>query len=94
MTKERLSSDEIWRRGDEWYDNHIRSIVETEENIGKIITLDVETGDYEITTWLNSYQGSDKLLTKHPDAELIQIRIGYPVVDTFGGLRLMPSNRP
>lgn len=94
MTKERMSGDEIWRRGDEWYDNHIRPLVETDENIGKIITIDVETGDYEITTWLNSYQGSDTLLAKHPNAELIQIRIGYSVVDTFGGLRLMPSKRP
>ena len=88
-----MTDEEIWRRGDEWYDNHIRPLVETDQNIGKIITVDVETGEYEITTWLNSYQGSDKLLAKHPDAELIQIRIGFPVVDTFGGLSLMPGKR-
>ena len=91
MTKARMGSDEVWRRGDEWYDNHIRPLVEIEANIGKLITIDVETGKYEVTTWLDSVRGSDKLLALHPDAELIQIRIGYPVVDTFGGIRLMPG---
>ncbi len=93
MPTQRLSSEELWKRGDDWFENHIRSLVETEENIGKLITIDVETGDYEITTWLNSVQGSKKLIAKHPDAQLIQKRIGYDAVDTFGGSRLMPSKR-
>ncbi len=93
MPAKRLDSEELWRRGDEWYDNHIRPVVETGENIGKLITIDVETGDYEITTWLDSAQGSRILLAKHSDAQLIQKRIGYDAVDTFGGIRLMPSKR-
>lgn len=94
MTKERMSSEELWTRGDALYDSRIRPLVETDDNIGKIITIDIETGDYEITTRYFSHEATDKLLAKHPDAELIQIRIGYPVVDTFGGIRLMPSKRP
>ena len=42
MTQERMSNDEAWKRGDAWYDNHIRPLVETEENIGKLVTIDVE----------------------------------------------------
>ncbi len=75
-----MSLEEVWRRGDKWYDNHIRQLVETEENIGKLIPIDVETGGYEITTWLDSPSGSKTLLVRHPNAELIQIRICYPVL--------------
>ena len=30
MPQKRLSSEELWKRGDDWYDNHIRPVVETE----------------------------------------------------------------
>jgi hypothetical protein len=43
-----LSSQEIARRGKELYERSIRDKVETEENIGKIISINVETRDYEI----------------------------------------------
>ena len=41
------SAEEIGRRGQEIYETKLRSRVETEENIGKIISIDVDTGDYE-----------------------------------------------
>jgi methanogenic corrinoid protein MtbC1 len=43
-----LSSQEIARRGRELCERSIRAKVETEENIGKIVSINVETGDYEI----------------------------------------------
>ena len=85
-----MSLEEVRRRSDERYDHPIRQLVETEENICKLISIDMETGGCEITAWLDSPSGSKKLLVRHPNAELIQIRIGYPVVETFGGIRLMP----
>lgn len=48
MPHSRFSSEEIARRGRELYEHTLRDLVETEENIGKIISIDIETGDYEI----------------------------------------------
>jgi len=94
MTEIRIPREEIAPRGNAWYDNHIRAQVETNENIGKIITIDVETGDYELSERHNSIEAIDKLLAKNPGTQVLQKRIGYVAVDTFGGIRLMPSKRP
>lgn len=42
------TGEEIVRRGEEFYEQTIRHQVETEENIGKIVSIDIETGDYAI----------------------------------------------
>ena len=39
-----LSSEEVAKRAKELYDNGIRQQVETAENIGKMIIIDIETG--------------------------------------------------
>ena len=93
MLQERLSREEVGARAKEWYDNHIRPVVETDENIGKIIVVDSETGEYEISKTSDSLDVSLRMLEKRPDARLVQFRIGYPVVHSFGGFRLMPSKR-
>ena len=89
MPHERMNAEEVGKRGQEWYDNHIRPLVETQENIGKLIVIDIETGEYEIDT--NSIAMTKRMLAKRPEAELLQLRIGYGAVDAFGGFRLMPS---
>jgi hypothetical protein len=43
-----LSREETARRGKQLYEQAIRARVESAENIGKVISIDVETGDYEI----------------------------------------------
>ena len=93
MPIKRLDSEALWRRGGDLYENHIRPAVETEENIGKLINIDVETGDYEIDIDRNSVAMTDRLLAKHPDAQIIQLRIGYRTVHSFRGVRMMPSKR-
>jgi hypothetical protein len=55
MSYPKLSDEEIIQRGKEFYEKHIRSEVETVENIGKLISINVETGEYEI--------GDDLLVT-------------------------------
>jgi len=94
MPTKRLSSEELWRRGDDLYDNHIRPVVETQDNIGKLIKIDVETGDYEIGTDRDAVAITKRMLAKNPDAQMIQLRIGYRAVHSFGGMRLMPSKLP
>lgn len=83
MSKPKLSDEEITQRGREIYDSSIRSQVETPENIGKIVSINVETGEYEI--------GNDLLVTrlqlrvKQPDAALWTERIGFNAVYAVGG---------
>jgi hypothetical protein len=75
--------DDISRIGHEIYETQLRPKVETEENIGKLISIDIKTGDYEI---------GDKLLTtverlqaRRPEAEIWTERIGYDAVYAVGG---------
>ena len=48
MTHPHYPAGEIARRGKELYEKQLREQVETEENIGKLISIDIDTGDYEI----------------------------------------------
>ena len=90
MPHPRLSDVEIDRRGQEVYEQFIRRKVETVENIGKQIVIDVETGDYEIDS--DGLVASRRLLVKHPDAALFGARIGYDAVYALGGA-LTPTKR-
>ena len=83
MSHPYLSSEEIARRGKEVYERSIRSQVETEENIGKIISINVETGDYEIGD--NPVVTSRRLQAKHADAAIWTERIGFNAVYAVGG---------
>ncbi len=42
------NGEEIGRRGQEIYESRLRALLETEENIGKIVSIDIDSGDYEI----------------------------------------------
>lgn len=83
MPHPRFSNEEIARRGEEIYAERPRDIVETEDNIGKIIIIDVETGEYEIDD--DSLAANRRALAKHPGAALYGLRIGYDAVWGFGG---------
>lgn len=91
MPTKRLSSEEKWKRGDDWYDNHIRPLVETEDSIGKLIQIDVESGEYEIGTDRESMAMSDRLIAKNSDAQIIEFRIGYPAISVLPFPRLKLS---
>jgi hypothetical protein len=83
MGHPRYSGDEIRRRGKEIYEQTLRLQVETEPNIGKIIAIDIETGDYEIDEDLIA--STDRLLARRPGAPLWGERIGYDAVFALGG---------
>jgi hypothetical protein len=55
--------------------SEIRQKVEVEGNIGKMIIIDIETGDYEIEE--AGLQAAHNLYAKHPYARLFGIQIGY-----------------
>lgn len=78
MTKVRCSPTEIAQRGKEWYEKGIRQKVETTENLGKILIIDIETGDYEIDE--DHVAATCRAQAKHPGHLLYGLRIGYPAV--------------
>ena len=63
----------------------LRPTVETTDNIGKFIVLDIESGDYEIDE--QGIESSHRLQSRHPGAILYALRIGYKTAVSFcGGL--------
>lgn len=71
------------KRGKELYENVIRAQVETPDNIGKIIAINVETGEYEIGEDLVVTSG--KLRAKQTNAIIWGERIGFDAVYAVGG---------
>ncbi len=79
-----LSCQEVARRAKQLYKNSIRQQVETDENIGKIVIIDFESGDYEVDE--TGLKAARKLSTKHPHSRLFGLRMGYNVAVSFGGV--------
>ncbi len=78
-----LNHRKIARRGQDLYNRSIRAQVETRENMGKIISIDIETGNYEIDD--NLLECSDRLQSRFPDAIIWAERIGFNAVYAAGG---------
>ncbi|MFB8792201.1 MAG: hypothetical protein U7123_25980 [Potamolinea sp.] len=79
-----LSHEEVARRARKLYENSIRQNVELEDNIGKMVIIDIETGEYEVDK--TGLQAARNLSEKNPNARLFGIRIGYNVAASFGGV--------
>ena len=91
MTLENGNREELGRVAEEIYETRIRPAVETAENIGKMLILDIVTGDYEIDEMQNSLAMNKRMLAKYPGKRLAGFRIGYNAVHAMGGYRPMPS---
>ena len=77
----RYSKEEHARRGTALYERHVRPQVES-GNDGKVVALDVDSGAFEVAE--NTLTASQRLLTRHPDAQIWCVRIGRPAVHRFG----------
>jgi phenylalanyl-tRNA synthetase beta subunit len=78
------TTEDVVEQGLKVYEQRIRALVEIPENIGKMLTLDVETGEYKIG--MNSIEGAIELKQNRPMARLFTLRIGHDVGVSFGGL--------
>lgn len=83
MSHPRLSSTEITQRGQAIYHDRLRATIETPDNIGKLVSINVETGDYEIGEDLVST--SRQLQARQADAAIWTERIGFNAVYAVGG---------
>jgi len=84
MIQTRLNNEELGERARELYEKSLRVQVETPKNIGRIIVIDVETGDYEIDDL--GIESSRRLQARHPGATLYALRIGYNTAVSFSGM--------
>lgn len=85
MAHPHFSEEEISQRGQEIYERSIRDKVETEANIGKLVSIDVETGDYEVGDD-RSIEAPLRLHARHPGAAVYTLRIGYNAAVSLGGV--------
>jgi len=79
-----LSYEEVRKIATQIYENSIRAKVASAENIGEMVIIDIETGDYEIDE--NGLHAANRLSERHPDGRLFGIRIGYNVAASFGSV--------
>nr|CAA9297805.1 hypothetical protein AVDCRST_MAG63-4930 [uncultured Armatimonadetes bacterium] len=83
MPVQRYTPRETARRGKEWYQRDIRSRVDIAENFGKMLIINVDTGEYEMND--DDLTATHRLLDKDPEAQLYGMRIGYPAAVKMGG---------
>ncbi len=80
----RYTTDEIVQRGQERYEREIRFKVEPEHQ-GKMLALDVDTGNYELGD--DSLTALAGLKSKDPGAVIYIVRVGFPTAVKIGAGR-------
>ncbi|MDA0591592.1 MAG: hypothetical protein O3C17_26765 [Planctomycetota bacterium] len=76
MTLRRLPKEIIGDRGLAIYQRKLRTLLEPQDR-GRFVAIDVETEDYEVAE--EAHEASDRLRERHPHAQVLVERIGYPV---------------
>ncbi len=79
--KNRLTRDEIARRGDQIYEREILPHLRSEDE-GKFALIDVGSGDYELDH--DEVAASDRLLARHPEAQVWTRQAGSLYARRFG----------
>lgn len=90
MAMQTMSKEDIGRRARELYDGRIRSLVEP-ANVGKVIALDIESGDYEVDEAM--LPATKRLKRRRPDGVFYALRIGYDAMYALGGATLRRVTR-
>ena len=85
MPHPRFTNEEIARRGEQIYTTRLRDRLE-KQNLGQVVIIDIETGDYEIGE--DSLAANNRALAKRPEAALYGIRVGSAFVESIGGPKL------
>src|SRR5579871_147702 len=83
MPHPHYTGEEIVRRGEGRYERSIRHPVETDENIGKIVSINIETGDYAVDA--DPVVAGLQVQARHPEAAIYGKRIGYDAAFALGG---------
>ncbi|MEG4252748.1 hypothetical protein QUB37_04860 [Microcoleus sp. AT3-A2] len=78
------SREEAPPRAKHLYKSSILPKIDLEENVGKMVIMDIETGDYKVDK--NALYAADYVSAKHPNARLLRIRIGYKLAASLGSV--------
>ena len=81
IRRPRYSKEEFAQRGQEIYEKRVRQQVE-EGNRGRIVAIDIETGEFEMGE--DTLSASGQLLARCPSAQPWVVRIGHRAVQRFG----------
>jgi hypothetical protein len=82
MPRTQYTQEEIARIAEEIYRREIRDKVMPQHK-GRFLTLDIESGDYEIDD--DDLSGEKNLRARHPDGVFFGFRIGYKEAYALGG---------
>ena len=80
----RLPDREIADRGHAIYQNRLKELLEPSSR-DKLVAIDVESEDYEVAD--ETLDAMDRLLERHPEAQIWVERIGHSAVYSFGWSR-------
>lgn len=82
-TTNEYSDGEVARLGQERYDRELRGRLETPENRGRLVAIDVETGDYAMGR--DSLEAYNALRERRPGAPMFLVRVGSRTAVSIGG---------
>jgi hypothetical protein len=78
----RYSKEVFAQRGQTIYERDIRPHLDAGDD-GKFVAIDIETGAYEIDR--DDYTATDRLLRRHPHAQMWLLRVGQRTAYRLGG---------
>ena len=81
----KLSPNNIGTDGRAIYEKSIRKQVETEDNLGRLVSIDINTGNFAVGGD-SDFEAYRTLIAKTPDATIYTIRIGYNAVYSLCGV--------
>lgn len=81
-----FTKEEIARRGNEIYNNDVRPLVESEQNKGKFVLIDIESGVWEMDA--DEMKASRRMEGHSANAQIWMVRVGYSYVRRFGSGQL------
>jgi hypothetical protein len=81
-SRARYSSEEFSQRGNEIYERDIRPVLRPEDE-DRFVAIDIESGNYEIDR--DDFAATERLLAKHPDAQIWLARVGQRAAYRIGG---------
>jgi hypothetical protein len=82
MLEPRYSKEEFAERGQAIYERDIRPRLLAADE-GKFVAIDIETGAYELDA--DDYAATERLLGRHPDAQIWLCRAGHRAAYRLGG---------
>ncbi len=79
-----VNEKNIRELAEEIYESTLRFTLETPENIGRLVSIDVDSGDYELGSD-EDVRASFRLCARCPRARTFMLRIGYKTAFAVGG---------